>query len=94
QLWISVGANDIIPSISSRIRALNLFKEKHCKPWSNSVVVRLLGKNIGYFYLCHHLRAIWKPVGAFTLVIWISLVSWSNSPTSKIITRLSRVDRG
>ncbi|CAN1132958.1 hypothetical protein LINPERHAP2_LOCUS7365 [Linum perenne] len=71
QAWIPVGANDIVLTASNGIKALNLseeFKEKLCKPWSNSVVVRLLGRNIGYTYLCHRLRAIWKPVGNMHIV--------------------------
>ncbi|CAN1849891.1 Uncharacterized protein At4g02000 [Linum perenne] len=71
QLWIPVGVNDIVLSASNGIKALSLskdFKEKLCKPWANSVVVRLLGKNVGYPYLCHRLRAIWKPVGNLHIV--------------------------
>ncbi|CAN1829884.1 hypothetical protein LINPERHAP1_LOCUS32682 [Linum perenne] len=37
-------------------------------PWSNSVVVRLLGKSIGYAYLCHRLHVIWKPLGNIHIV--------------------------
>ncbi|CAN1842173.1 hypothetical protein LINPERHAP1_LOCUS36768 [Linum perenne] len=54
QAWIPVGTNDIILSASNGIKALNLskeFKEKLCKPWSNSVVVRLMGKSIGDYFL-------------------------------------------
>ncbi|CAN1164622.1 hypothetical protein LINPERHAP2_LOCUS25672 [Linum perenne] len=71
QAWIPVGVNDIILSASNGIKSLSLskdFKEKLCKPWFNSVVVRLLGKNVGYPYLCHRLRAIWKPVGNIHIV--------------------------
>ncbi|CAN1798133.1 hypothetical protein LINPERHAP1_LOCUS21567 [Linum perenne] len=69
--WIPVGVNDITSSASNGIRALSLsddFREKLCKPWANSVVIRLLGKNVGYAYLCHRLHAIWKPVGNLHIV--------------------------
>ncbi|CAN1145778.1 hypothetical protein LINPERHAP2_LOCUS14877 [Linum perenne] len=71
QEWIPVGENDIILSASNGIKSLNLssdFKAKLCKPWSNSVIVRLLGKSVGYSYLCHRLKAIWKPVGNLHIV--------------------------
>ncbi|CAN1799479.1 hypothetical protein LINPERHAP1_LOCUS22125 [Linum perenne] len=69
--WIPVGTHDITCSVSNGIKDLSLskeFKEKLCKPWSNSVVVRLLGKTVGYSYLCHRLHAIWKPLGNLHIV--------------------------
>ncbi|CAN1841022.1 hypothetical protein LINPERHAP1_LOCUS36319, partial [Linum perenne] len=66
-----VGVSDIVPACSNGIKSLSLskgFKEKLCKPWSHSVVVRLLGKSIGYSYLCHRLRAMWKPTGNMHIV--------------------------
>ncbi|CAN1332712.1 hypothetical protein LINPERPRIM_LOCUS35828, partial [Linum perenne] len=71
QSWIPVGVSDIVPACSNGIKSLSLskgFKEKLCKPWSHSVVVRLLGKSIGYSYLCHRLRAMWKPTGNLHIV--------------------------
>ncbi|CAN1189901.1 hypothetical protein LINPERHAP2_LOCUS40170 [Linum perenne] len=53
------------------IKALSLsqgFKDKLCKPWSHSVVVRLSGKTIRYTYLCHRLHALWKPAGSMHVV--------------------------
>ncbi|CAN1826422.1 hypothetical protein LINPERHAP1_LOCUS31541 [Linum perenne] len=64
QQWIHVGSSDIIASCSCDIKSLNLspgFKDKLCQPWTNSVVVRLLGKTIGYAYLCHQLKSMWRP---------------------------------
>ncbi|CAN1188861.1 hypothetical protein LINPERHAP2_LOCUS39581 [Linum perenne] len=66
QAWISVEVNDIILSTSNGVKAISLskeFKDKLCKQWANSMVVHLLGKNIGYSYLCHRLHDIWKSVG-------------------------------
>ncbi|CAN1189277.1 hypothetical protein LINPERHAP2_LOCUS39801 [Linum perenne] len=71
QQWIPVGEKDIVPLVRNGIKSLNLskdFKDKLCKPWSNMVIVRLLGKNIGYSYLCHRLHAIWKPLGDLHIV--------------------------
>ncbi|CAN1152495.1 hypothetical protein LINPERHAP2_LOCUS18778, partial [Linum perenne] len=71
QNWIPVGSHDITSSVSNGVKSLSLskeFKEKLCKPWSSSVVVRLLGRNIGYSFLCHRLHAIWKPVGQLHIV--------------------------
>ncbi|CAN1841320.1 Putative ribonuclease H protein At1g65750 [Linum perenne] len=69
--WISVGENDIVTVISDGVRALRLsqgFKDKLCKPWSNSVVVRLIGKSIGYSYMCNRLNAMWKPQGSMQVI--------------------------
>ncbi|CAN1131438.1 hypothetical protein LINPERHAP2_LOCUS6403 [Linum perenne] len=71
QTWIPVGVSDITLSASNGIKSLSLskyFKEKLCIPWRNSVVVRLLGKSVGYAYLCNRLRAIWKPLGHLHIV--------------------------
>ncbi|CAN1177346.1 hypothetical protein LINPERHAP2_LOCUS33056 [Linum perenne] len=71
QSWIPVGVSDIVPACSNGIKSLSLskgFKEKLCKPWSHSVVVRLLGMTIGYSYLCHRLRSMWKPTGNIHIV--------------------------
>ncbi|CAN1787163.1 hypothetical protein LINPERHAP1_LOCUS17527 [Linum perenne] len=71
QAWILVGENDIIPSISNGVKSLTLsegFKDKLCKPWSRSVVIRLLSKSFGYSFLCQRLHAIWKPMGHLHIV--------------------------
>ncbi|CAN1818829.1 hypothetical protein LINPERHAP1_LOCUS28511 [Linum perenne] len=69
--WICVGENDITPVISNGIRALRLsqgFKEKLCKPWTNTVVIRLIGKSVGYSYLCNRLRSMWKPSSSMQVI--------------------------
>ncbi|CAN1191447.1 hypothetical protein LINPERHAP1_LOCUS40397 [Linum perenne] len=60
------GEKDIVPSVSNGVRSSKLskeFKEKLCKPWSNTVVIRLLGKSVGYAYLYNRLCSMWKPFG-------------------------------
>ncbi|XP_057422339.1 uncharacterized protein LOC130716152 [Lotus japonicus] len=34
-----------------------------CKPWVGCLVVKLLGRHIGYKVLCDRLRMLWKPAG-------------------------------
>ncbi|CAN1170302.1 hypothetical protein LINPERPRIM_LOCUS321 [Linum perenne] len=71
QVWIPVGEQDIVPQIKDGIRSLKLsqeFKEKLCKPWASTLVVRLLGRSIGYSYLCHRLRSMWKPISHMHII--------------------------
>ncbi|CAN1841145.1 hypothetical protein LINPERHAP1_LOCUS36369 [Linum perenne] len=71
QPWICVGENDIVTETSNGVRALRLspsFKEKLCKPWVNTVVIRLIGKNIGYSFLCNRLKTMWKPAGTMHVI--------------------------
>ncbi|CAN1815404.1 Putative ribonuclease H protein At1g65750 [Linum perenne] len=69
--WICVGENDIVTDISAGVRALRLspvFKEKLCRPWSNSVIVRLVGKSVGYSFMCNRLKSMWKPRGSMQVI--------------------------
>ncbi|XP_057444818.1 uncharacterized protein LOC130737063 [Lotus japonicus] len=42
-------------------------KYKICKPWEDCLVVKLLGKNIGYNALCEKLRVMWKLTGGYEI---------------------------
>ncbi|CAN1160034.1 hypothetical protein LINPERHAP2_LOCUS23068 [Linum perenne] len=69
--WICVGENDFTPVISNGVRGLRLsreFKEKLCKPWSNTVVIRLIGKSVGYSYLYNRLKSMWKPSSSMQVI--------------------------
>ncbi|CAN1121856.1 hypothetical protein LINPERHAP2_LOCUS1027, partial [Linum perenne] len=69
--WICVGEKDIVSAVSDGIRSLRLspvFKEKLCRPWTNSVIVRLIGKNISYTFMCNRLKAMWKPRGSMQVI--------------------------
>ncbi|CAN1165919.1 hypothetical protein LINPERHAP2_LOCUS26434 [Linum perenne] len=69
--WIPVGENDISHQVVNGIRSLSLsdeFRNKLCRLWTKTVVVRLLGKYISYPFLCNRLRAIWKLVGHMHVV--------------------------
>ncbi|KAJ4834664.1 hypothetical protein Tsubulata_034493 [Turnera subulata] len=43
-------------------------KARMNKPWSQAVVVKLLGRQIGYTILKEKIESLWKPVGAFKIV--------------------------
>ncbi|CAN1279585.1 hypothetical protein LINPERPRIM_LOCUS17072 [Linum perenne] len=69
--WIPIGENDIIHDVVNGIRSLSFsdeFRNKLCRPWTKTVVVRLLGKSVSYLFLCNRLRAIWKPIGHMHVV--------------------------
>ncbi|CAN1732122.1 hypothetical protein LINPERHAP1_LOCUS1478 [Linum perenne] len=71
QSWICVGEKDIVSIIFDGVQAIQLspeFKKKLCHPWSKSVVVRLVGKSIGYSFMCNRLRSMWKPQGNMQVI--------------------------
>lgn len=49
---ITVGDDGNIPSISF----LKIIHEQLVKPWQNSVIVKFLGRHIGYKVLCNRLE--------------------------------------
>ena len=61
---IIVGDDCAMPTIkfSQRIH------EKLVKPWQNSVVVKLLGRNIGYKVLCNRLKVMWHMITNFSVI--------------------------
>ncbi|XP_052288754.1 uncharacterized protein LOC107176124 [Citrus sinensis] len=54
----------VMPSISFSAR----IQEKLIQPWKNSVVVKLLGRNIGYKALCARLANMWKPSMSYSVI--------------------------
>ncbi|XP_015387989.1 uncharacterized protein LOC107177927 [Citrus sinensis] len=42
--------------------------EKLVKPWQNFVVVKLLGRNIGYKVLCSRLKVMWHMISDFSVI--------------------------
>ncbi|KAH9783624.1 DUF4283 domain-containing protein [Citrus sinensis] len=42
--------------------------EKLCEPWKNSVIVKLLGRTIGYRTLCTRLNAMWKTTMTYSVI--------------------------
>ena len=61
---MTVGDDGTMPTIqfSKRIH------DKLTKPWQNSVVVKLLGRNIGYKVLCNRLKVMWHMIQDFSLI--------------------------
>ncbi|XP_052300179.1 uncharacterized protein LOC127903703 [Citrus sinensis] len=61
---VIVGDDGAMPTIkfSQRIH------EKLVQPWQNSVVVKLLGRNIGYNALCNRLKVMWHMIPDFSVI--------------------------
>lgn len=45
----------------------SVFKEL-CNPWKDSLVIKLLGKSIGYNMMKEKLKKVWKPAGCFDIL--------------------------
>ncbi|XVF02788.1 hypothetical protein REPUB_Repub04eG0204400 [Reevesia pubescens] len=43
-------------------------KKRIRSPWKNTLLVKLLGRNIGYNYLCNRVKRMWSLVGEFQAV--------------------------
>ncbi|CAL1357659.1 unnamed protein product [Linum trigynum] len=70
-LWTPVGENDLIPGERNGEPALKIsteFKNRICAPWQRALVVRLLGRKIGFPTLCSRLRSLWRPVGSMEVM--------------------------
>ena len=61
---IIVGDDGTMPTINFSQR----IHEKLVKPWQNSVVVKLLGRNIGYKVLCNRLKVMWHMISDFSVI--------------------------
>ncbi|CAL1382849.1 unnamed protein product [Linum trigynum] len=65
--WIPVGERDLIPGTFNGEPELTIsdgFRARLSAPWQRTLVVRLLGRSIGYAFLCNRLRALWRPTGS------------------------------
>ncbi|KAL9437499.1 hypothetical protein AB3S75_023378 [Citrus x aurantiifolia] len=61
---VTENCEGVMPSITFSAR----IQEKLIQPWKNSVVVKLLGKSIGYRALCSRLANLWKPSMGFSVI--------------------------
>ncbi|KAH9660249.1 DUF4283 domain-containing protein [Citrus sinensis] len=61
---VSVGDDGAMPTI----KFSQQIHEKLVKPWQNSVVVKLLGRNIGYKVLCNRLEVMWHMIPDFSII--------------------------
>ncbi|CAL1398876.1 unnamed protein product [Linum trigynum] len=62
--WILVGEHDLVPGTFNgepELRVSDSLRNKLSAPWQRTLVVRLLGRSIGYSILCSRLKALWKP---------------------------------
>ncbi|XP_057451967.1 uncharacterized protein LOC130743755 [Lotus japonicus] len=58
------GGSRLFPNFDSADESIY---QQICKPWEHCLVVKLLGKRIGYGILCEKLKAMWKPAGGFVV---------------------------
>ena len=61
---VTVGDDGSMPVI----KFSKWIQDKLIKPWQNSVVVKLLGKNIGYKALCNQLKVMWHQIHDFSVI--------------------------
>lgn len=54
----------VMPSITFSAR----IQEKLIQPWKISIVVKLLGRNIGYKALCARLASMWKHFMGYSVI--------------------------
>lgn len=57
-------ANRLLPKIQVDD---SLFREL-CSPWQEALVIKLLGKNLGYIMMKQKLELLWKLKGSFELM--------------------------
>lgn len=43
-------------------------KERLYKPWSRSLLIKLMGKTIGYTYLLQRIKELWKPTSPIDII--------------------------
>ncbi|XP_024035693.1 uncharacterized protein LOC112096477 [Citrus clementina] len=61
---VIVGDDGAMPTINFSQQ----IHEKLVKPWQNSVVVKLLGRNIGYKVLFNRLKVMWHMISDFSVI--------------------------
>lgn len=59
--FVSDGEEDDEDDRCPVIRLSSVDKRRLCRPWKNSLIVKLFGRSIGYTYLCRRLKELWKP---------------------------------
>ena len=42
--------------------------ERICVPWKDALVVKLLGKDIGFLTMRDQLKKLWNPIGGFDII--------------------------
>ncbi|XP_057443803.1 uncharacterized protein LOC130735952 [Lotus japonicus] len=59
-----VEGNRLFPSFDMEDQAYTTI----CSPWVDCLVIKLLGKKIGYRILCERLRSLWMLTGSFEVI--------------------------
>lgn len=58
------GGNRLLPKITLDKKVF----QDLCEPWKDTLVIKLLGKNIGYMVMKDRLKRLWKPQGGFDIL--------------------------
>lgn len=83
-----------------RNKSLTKFKMGHIAfeqlypPWKKCLVVKLLGKSIGFLTMKEKLKLTWKLEGWFDLIDVSYVILWCDLTLMRIVKRLSVEDRG
>ncbi|CAI0559429.1 unnamed protein product [Linum tenue] len=67
----TLGEDAVIVGRRGTKKALDIsdsFRQHINSPWTQTVVVNLLGRGIGYVHLCSSLKYLWKPNGTMKVV--------------------------
>ncbi|KAH9803418.1 putative ribonuclease H protein [Citrus sinensis] len=68
---LDIADEDVIIEIDGRIPSVvfsQKMQEQLVRPWKNTVIVKLLGRSIGYRSLCTKLESLWRVERGFTVI--------------------------
>lgn len=82
--------NPLLPELSISPK----LKVALCEPWENALVVKPLGRNIGYMTLEKKVKELWKPRGEIEIVILGHGTILSNLRTPRIEKKSSLMALG
>ncbi|KAL9450871.1 hypothetical protein AB3S75_012583 [Citrus x aurantiifolia] len=68
---LDIADEDVIIETDGRIPSVvfsQKMQEQLIRPWKNTVIVKLLGRSIGYRSLCNKLESLWRAERGFTVI--------------------------
>lgn len=65
---LSDGEEDEEDEKCPNIKLTKIEKSRYCKPWKNSLIIKLIGRSIGYAYLSRRVKELWKPKSPIDLI--------------------------